>query len=540
MKKDLSMVMDVLAGLAQGLSLGAISTKTGIPKTSAKRIVDLARQQGIGWEDFCKMTVEQQTAVFLPKRRTQLNYVEPDWEVIYLQHERPRHRVALRVLWEQYCSQIDDTKRLLGYSTFCKAYERYKLNLPASMHDVTMSFSWDPGDVAMIDYSGDPLYFHTRDGKKHKAEIFVGVMPYSNYIFCMATKDQTRESWLLGCKAMLEYFKAVPRYVFLDNSTSLVLKADRYDPKLCNEFVAFAAYYSFCPYAVRPGHPRDKAAAESAVGLVQRRITNPLSSVQFRSLEEVNDSIAPMLEELNNKPLIEKLGTRAELHAEEIPLMKPLPSIPYELGIQEKLLKVRMDYQIRFKNKRFSVPYKYAGKTVRVLCWPHKNILKVFDIQTGEQITEHHYDPTGVKQVIKVEHMPANHLAVVRTKENLLDMLTVIGIQTAELGRVVARNQPLRVARRLLSAILAAAHCVGSSEMESIAKAVLNRPSPTFEAFRKELDERTGVVPTDRRCKYQFSRKPPIEGNTRGADYYANRLKNKTPKTNSSTGNCHE
>lgn len=62
------------------------------------------------------------------------------------------------------------------------------------MTAVSMSFQWTLGDVAMIDYSGDPLYFVEPSGKRHKAEIFVGVMPYSNYIFCVATLDQTRRS----------------------------------------------------------------------------------------------------------------------------------------------------------------------------------------------------------------------------------------------------------------------------------------------------------------------------------------------------------
>ena len=119
----------------------------------------------------------------------------------------------------------------------------------------------------MIDYSGDPLYYTDPNGKQRKAEIFVGVMPYSNFIFCTATSDQTRQSWLLGCKAMLEYFGAVPEYIFLDNSTSLVTRADLYEPQYCAEFKGFAGYYGFSPPAVRPGKPRDKAAVEDVASV---------------------------------------------------------------------------------------------------------------------------------------------------------------------------------------------------------------------------------------------------------------------------------
>lgn len=83
---------------------------------------------------------------------------------------------------------------------------------------------------------------------------------------------------------MLEYFGAVPEYIFLDNSTSLVTRADLYEPQYCAEFKGFADYYGFSPLAVRPVKPRDKAAVEGAVGLVQRRITNLLTTSQERTI----------------------------------------------------------------------------------------------------------------------------------------------------------------------------------------------------------------------------------------------------------------
>lgn len=520
MRKDLISIMDVLSSNAQGLSLAQIAAKTGVPKTSAKRILDTAKANNIDWATFCQMTPERQQEIFLPKRRTQMNYVEPDWENVYLQHERPRRRIALRILWEQYCQSVAEAQRRLGYSSFCKAYERYKDNLPVSLRDVSLSFQWEPGDVAMIDYSGDPLYYTTRDGAKHRAEIFVGVLPFSNYIFCLATKDQTRLSWLQGCRLMFEYFGAVPRYVYLDNSTSLVIKADRYTPQICNELKAFSAYYGFCPYPVRPAESRDKGAVEGAVKIVQQRITNRLAGMQFRSIEDVNESIQPLLEELNARRLTERLETRTQLHQEEVALMIPLPSLPYEFGLQEKTLKVRKDYQIRLNNRRFSVPYQYVGKNVRVLCWPHKNILRIYDVITGKQIAEHYYDPMGVRQNILTEHMPLNHLAMMRSKQDLLDMLAVFGPNSAELGRLVTRNQPVRIARRLLSSILASGHNMGAEVIENIASSVLKRPSPTFATYQQELDLRTGVDVKNKRINPTDHDK-----NIRGASYYANRLK---------------
>lgn len=530
MKKDLQAIREVLSGHAQGLSYGRIHSISGVPKTTVKRIIDLARAEARPVEQLLAMSDEELAPIFLPSRRSQMNYAEPDWESIYLLHEKPRKALHLRVLWEMYLEQTGAGQKAMGYSTFCRGYSSYKANLPTSMSEVSMAFQWVPGDVAMIDYSGDPLHYITRDGKRHKAEIFVGVMAYSHLIFCMATEDQTRQSWLLGIKSMLEYFGAVPQYVFLDNSTTLVTHTDNYDPQYCAEFKGFAGYYGFTPMAVRPEKPRDKGSVEAAVGIVQDNITNGLSNARFLSIKDVNAAISPLLEKLNQRPLSEKSGTRLELFKEEKPTMQPLPEIPYELGLVEKVLKVRSDYQVRLHNRRFSVPYTYAGKTVKVRLWPQTNQLMVYDIRTGKQIAKHHYDCDGPLVNVLLEHMPMNHVMQLRPKEVLLESLLVIGPRSFELGQLIARTQPLRVARRHLSGLLACAKASGAQLAEQVAAAVLSLPEPSFDAYRRELDQRTGEEPAEVKLPRGVRMRVRSEiKNLRGTEYYAKRLASEEP-----------
>ena len=255
MSKDITVIRDVLCGHAQGLSLKKIQEVTGVPKTSVKRIIDQAHTTELSIEALLHQPDEAIIELMMPSRRARMNYVEPDWESVYLNYERPRKPLGLQVCWEQYRKHAEPLGRVMSYSTFCRAYNEYKRDLPASMKDVSMAFEWTPGQVAMIDYSGDPLHYTTSDGKRHKAEIFVAVMPYSNLTFCLATQDQTRQSWLKACKEMLEFFGAVPEYVLLDNSTSLVTKADLFEPQFCADFKGMAAYYDFAPMAARPGKP---------------------------------------------------------------------------------------------------------------------------------------------------------------------------------------------------------------------------------------------------------------------------------------------
>lgn len=526
MSKDIYVVKEVLSGHAQGLSLDEIRKLTGVPKTSVKRIIDQARSTGLSVPSILGSPDEAITELLLPSRRARMHYVEPDWEIVFLNCERPRKPLNMQVCWEQYCKQSNGEGKVMGYSTFCRAYNQYKDNLPATMKDVSMAFQWTPGKVAMIDYSGDPLHYMS-DGKIRKAEIFVAVMPYSNYIFCLATPDQKRQSWLMACKAMLEYFGAVPEYVFLDNSTSLVTKADLFAPQYCADFKGLASYYDFAPMATRPGKPRDKAAVEGAVGIVQRRITNVLSTSQFFSIDDVNQGIQPLLEELNNRPLSLKSGTRRELFAEEKSVMQALPTIPYELGMVEKILKVRKDYQVRIHNRRFSVPYTYTGKEVKVRLWQQKNLLVIYDLRNGKEIARHNYDGATKVLYVKREHMPPNHIMMLRTKEDLLNHLQSVGPYAYDLGVLITRNKRELVARKILNGMLAVAKNSGHTLAEQVAKAVLSRPEPTYESYCHEVDLRIGnekkEVSLGRGVTMDTIKNPK---HLRGAEYYANRLSN--------------
>ena len=526
MSKDIYVVKEVLSGHAQGLSLDEIRKLTGVPKTSVKRIIDQAYSTGLSISSILGSSDEAITELLMPSRRARMKYVEPDWESVFLSCERPRKPLKIQVCWEQYCNQSRAAGKVMSYSTFCRAYNEYKSNLPASMKDVSMAFQWSPGKVAMIDYSGDPLHYLS-EGKICKAEIFVAVMPYSNYIFCYATPDQKRQSWLMACKAMLEFFGAVPEYDFLDNSTSLVTKADLFVPQYCADFKGFASYYDFTPMATRPGKPRDKAAVEGAVGIVQRRITNVLSTSQFFSVEDVNKGIQPLLEELNNRPLSQKSGTRKELFAEEKSVMQVLPSIPYELGLVEKILKVRKDYQVRIHNRRFSVPYIYAGKEVKVRLWAQKNLLVIYNLRDGKEIARHHYDGTSQVLYVQREHMPPNHIMMLRTKEDLLNHLQSVGPYTYELGVSITRNKRELLARKFLNGMLSLARNAGHSLAEQVAKAVMARPEQSYEAYCHEVDMRLGAdkteVPLGRGVTMEKIQSPK---HLRGAEYYANRLSN--------------
>lgn len=532
MKKDSDTYRAVIKFASSGYSLRKISRLVGHPATTIVRILKRAEELDLSWAKVNSMTRAAVLQAFEPPRRQVLNYTEPDWESIYLQHERKTKPLTLQILWEDYSKTVPESEKILSYKSFCKNYKEYVRQLPAHLKDVSMTFFWNPGEVVMIDYSGDGVpYVDRTTGKKHTAQIFVGVLACSDYIYCCATPDQTRNSWLDAIASMLKFFDGVPQYIFLDNCSSLVIRADKYNPKVAQEMLALCSFFGTIPMPTRPNEPRDKALVEGAVGIIQRRILNPLAGSQFFSIDEINQALMTRLSELNARPMVERLKTRQELYEEERPFLAKLPPIEYEKNVVTKILKVRKDYRIRIDDRRFSVPYQYVGRKVKVVIHPRQGILECFDLLTGERITSHHYGTTSPADILRPEHMPEAHVAVVRSVDALIDMVALAGPHSRQLAQHIARHCPTRVTRKYLNGMSSMAKRLGPDLFEECAAATIKRPEPTYDALVAEIEDRVNGPDTeDKRLSggAKLTVAKAATKNIRGADHYRNRLQQGT------------
>jgi len=84
----------------------------------------------------------------------------------------------------------------------------------------------------------------------------------------------------------------------------------------------------------RKRKPRDKPGVENGVLQACRWLLAPLRNRQFFSLIELQQALAPLLVELNDKPLTTpREGSRRSLfEAVERAALKPLPNEPYVIG----------------------------------------------------------------------------------------------------------------------------------------------------------------------------------------------------------------
>lgn len=151
---------------------------------------------------------------------------------------------------------------------------------------------------------------------------------------------------------------------------------------------------------------KDKAAAENAVNVVNKRVIGYLDDDVFTTLAELNEAIEERVREINHDIRRADDTTRWErFEAEERELLGPLPDEGFE-DVQWKELKAARNYHVTADTQRYSVPFALAGRLLRV----RLTSSKVTVLDGNESICEH---PrlTGRKGQYSTlpEHVPPQH-----------------------------------------------------------------------------------------------------------------------------------
>jgi len=282
---------------------------------------------------------------------------EPDWQYI---HEQLKLKgVTLILLWQEYKEQNPDGYQL---SQFCERYRQWRAQL-----NITMRQTHRAGDKAFSDFAGAKFkVIDQATGEVQYAHLFVCALGASNYTFADVFRDESSESWCTGQALAFKYFGGVPAAIVPDNPRSAVKKPCRYEPELNEAFRNMSSHFGCAVLPARVRHPKDKAKAESAVGVVTRWVFARLRNRDFFSLEELRSEVKLLVDDLNNRPFKKLPGSRLSAFEQlDKPALKPLPEHPYEYFEIHKAL-VGFDHHVEFDQHWYSVPYQLVRKEVEL------------------------------------------------------------------------------------------------------------------------------------------------------------------------------
>ncbi len=264
------------------------------------------------------------------------------------------------------------------------------------------------GDKVYVDYTGKKLHITDKQtGEIIEAEVFVGILPASQYTYVEATRSQKKEDFISSMNRCLTFFEGVPKTIVTDNLKSAVSKASKYEAILNKSLKSLAVHYGTSINPTRGYSPQDKALVEGAVKLVYQRIFYPLSKMTFFSIEALNQAIRELLTQYNNYVMKQLETSRSKQFLDiEKPYLAALPSEPYELKEYRKAKVQKMGFVYLHEDKNYySVPFRYIGQSVEV----QYNSLDVEVYYKSERIAVHKRNYRKGSYTKKDEHLSSAH-----------------------------------------------------------------------------------------------------------------------------------
>jgi len=191
--------------------------------------------------------------------------------------------MTLALLWEEYRNGVGG-KDGFGCSWFCQQYREWAGRLKPTLRQVHTA-----GERVFVDFAGRTMeVVDTETGEIRRAQVFIGVLGASSYIYAEAVWSQSLPDWIAAHVAMFAFFGGATRQIVSDNLRAGITRACFYEPLVNRTYAAMAAHYGSAVIPARPCKPRDKAKVEVGVQVVQRWILARLRHRRFFSPAELN------------------------------------------------------------------------------------------------------------------------------------------------------------------------------------------------------------------------------------------------------------
>ena len=352
------------------------------------------------------------------------------------------------------------------------------------------------GDLIYVDYSGDGLYYtDSRNGVRVDVDLFCCCWGLSSYSFVDATETQKKRDFCQSHVRAFRYFGVCSHGLVPDNLKSAVRKPDPFDPQLNPLYEELGRHYGTAILPARIRKPKDKAKVESAVLHIQRFILARLRNRQFFSLVEINEAIAELLEEFNDRPMKDygHQTRRERFERLDRPYAQPLPAEPFRITDIKHDVLVGKNYHLRYCDHFYSVPFEKVGMRVIV----RRNGMMVEIFHDGQLLTRHLYSTRKFGYSTKSEHMPREHQFVKGlTPGWIMAQAAKIGDNTTgAVAEVMRRSEHVQQGFNAALGILKLAKVYTPQRLENASLRCIHFRTVTYRALKSVLEKKLDQQP---------------------------------------------
>jgi transposase len=506
-RSEMRRIREVLRLRAElGETLSAVAAGAGLARSTVRDYLRRAAAAGLDARAAEGLSDEALEAALYPPAAVEGERPLPDWAAVDEELRRHKH-VTRKLLWLEYKAAHPD-----GY-----AFSQFKLRLSrwqkSSGRGLSMRQVHRAGEMVQVDYAGDTVTV-IDGGVARQAQIFVACLPCSGLIFAEATWTQGHEDWLTSHIRLFTFLGGVPARVTPDNLKVGITHASYYDPVVNASYAALIKHYETAVVPARVRRPRDKPSVENGVLQAYRWLLAPLRHHQFFSLAALNEKLATLVAELNDKPMAPPRADsrRSLFEAIERAALKRLPPEPYVVGEWTIACTVNVDYHIALERNFYSVPYRLVHKAVDAFLTPTS--VQIF--HRGERVASHVRAAGRNVWATVAEHMPPAHSAVAnQTPERIRAEAAKIGIATAAyVEHLLTGRDHIQQGVRSCLGILRLARQHPAERLEAACRWALAAGAHSS-SFVEQLLKSRRAIPDPLRDDG-----PGLHDNVRGSDYY--------------------
>lgn len=413
--------------------------------------------------------------------------------------------------YHEYSNQVS---KPYSYTQFMEHYHR-----KYDKEKGSMKLEHEAGKEVYIDFAGKKLHITNKEtGELIPVEVFVAILPNSQYTYVEACLSQKRED-LVNCMAnTLSFYGGVPKAIVSDNLKSAVTRASKYEPEINRTFKDFARHYGCVINPTRSYSPQDKALVENAVNLTYQRIYYPLRDMDFFSLADLNGEIKKLLVGYNNLLFQRKQSSRRELfQSVERSYLKPLPESSYELKDYRRAKVQKIGYVYFSPDKNYySVPYRYIGKSTMI----HYTNSTIEVYYNHERIAFHKRNHSKGIYTTNKDHLSSTHRAYTEWNPDFFKRMAakhgknVLSI----ISHIVTHSDYPETAYKRAMGIIQLHRAYGSERLDNACKRALLAGTYSYKRIGNILKNNQEKLPFPE----EDTNSPhiPIHGNLRGASAY--------------------
>ena len=225
-------------------------------------------------------------------------------------------------------------------------------------------------------------------------------------IFAWPYPNMGEESWIDGHIRAFREFGGTTPIVVPDNCKTGVIKNTVEELVVNEQYRLMCEHYGVAVVPARVRRPKDKAAVEMSVGVVERKVIAAMRDRVFIGIAELAAAIDEAVDSINSAPFQKRAGSRREAFlGREKDRLQPLPPTHYEMTVR-KTATVQFNYHVSFDKRYYSVPAAYVRREVGIVA-TRTTVAVICD---GERVAMHRRStsPAGA-YVTDPAHMPDSH-----------------------------------------------------------------------------------------------------------------------------------